>query len=239
MLRYQSAVAPGLHIAFTTVKQGNLALHVPDDHDAVLLRRHGLERELGLGGKHFTYMDQIHSADVVVLPGLPEHQDPATCDALVSAEGNEPLAVMVADCVPVVFAGSTRSGHLSAVAHAGRRGLLDGILANTVAAMRASGATEIEAWIGPAICGACYEVPQAMATESESLRPGIATTTRWGTPGLDLPAAAASELSSLGVRTTHSGVCTLEDESSFSYRRDPKTGRLAGLVWSANPQNTE
>lgn len=232
MLRYQSAVAPGLHIAFTSVEQGNLALHVPDDRDAVLLRRRGLEQDLGLGEASFTYMNQVHSADVVVLD---EPADPvltATCDALVSSSGVTPLAVMVADCLPVVFAAATATGRLSAVTHAGRRGLLDGILSNTVRGLRSAGATEIEAWIGPAICASCYEVPQSMAEESEVLRPGIGCTTRWSSPGLDLPGAARQELVSLGVQVTESGICTLEDESYFSYRRDPETGRLAGLIWA-------
>jgi copper oxidase (laccase) domain-containing protein len=109
---------------------------------------------------------------------------------------------------------------------------LDGILSNTVRGLRSAGATEIEAWIGPAICASCYEVPQSMAEESEVLRPGIGCTTRWSSPGLDLPGAARQELVSLGVQVTESGICTLEDESYFSYRRDPETGRLAGLIWA-------
>lgn len=232
MLRYQSAVAPSLRIAFTSMGQGNLALHVPDDRDAVLLRRHGLERDLGLGGSRFTYMDQVHSADVVSVDGPPDASNVPTCDALVSPNADQPLAVMVADCVPVVFAGTTASGTISAVAHAGRKGLLDGILANTVERMRLHGATGLEAWIGPSICGSCYEVPPRMAEESEALRPGITTATRWGTTGLDLPGEARRELELLGVSVTPSGICTLENEDYFSYRRDPGTGRLAGLVWS-------
>lgn len=232
MLRYQSALAPSLQIAFTSMEQGNLAFHVPDDRDAVLLRRRGLEQGLGLGGTRFTYMDQVHSADVVTVAGAPVPSNTATCDALVSPHALEPLAVMVADCVPVVFTGTSASGAISAVAHAGRRGLLDGILSNTVARMESHGATSLEAWIGPSICGSCYEVPQQMAEESESLRPGIACATRWGSTGLDLPGEACRELESLGVMVTESGVCTFENEDYFSYRQNPATGRLAGLVWS-------
>lgn len=232
MLRYQSALAPSLHIAFTSVDQGNLALHVPDRRDAVLLRRRGLERRLGLGEKRFAFMDQVHSADVVTVDGPPDPSDTATCDALVSPGSKQPLAVMVADCVPVVLAGLTGSGAISAVAHAGRRGLLDGILSNTVARMESLGATRLEAWIGPSICGSCYEIPEQMADASERQRPGIACGTRWGSTGLDLPGEARRELESLGVAVTASGVCTYENQRYFSYRRDPETGRLAGLVWS-------
>lgn len=231
MLRYQSAVAPALRIAFTSVDEGNLALHVRDDRDAVLLRRRDLERELGFSAAEFTYMNQVHSADVITLAASSDANEIHTGDALLSSDATAPLAVMVADCVPVVFAGATNSGVISAVAHAGRRGLLDGILSKTVAAMRENGAQSIEAWIGPAICGSCYEVPAHMAEESEALRPGIRSETRWGSPGLDLPRAACEELNDLNVTVTNSERCTLEDEQYFSYRRDPSTGRLAGLIW--------
>lgn len=233
MLRYQSVLAPGVHIAFTSTAEGNLAVHVPDDRDAVLLRRRDLERGLGLGEQRFSYMDQIHSATVLEVQGAPEDSAVPTCDGLVSAGAARPLAVMVADCVPVVLVGTSAQGPVSAVAHAGRRGLLDGILTETLQRMRAAGGEDFEAWIGPAICGSCYEVPADMAAEAEGLRPGIGTTTRRGTTGLDLPHAAAAELRDLGVAVTESRACTLEDENYFSYRRDPRTGRLAGLVWQA------
>ncbi|PQZ95870.1 copper oxidase [Arthrobacter sp. MYb227] len=232
MLRYQSLVAPALRIAFTSVDQGNLALHVLDDRDAVLLRRRDLERGLGLGTAEFTYMNQVHSADVITLAEHPSPKKIYTGDALLSPDASIPLAVMVADCVPVVFAGKTSAGPISAVAHAGRRGLLDGILSGTVTAMREHGAQSIEAWIGPSICGSCYEVPPAMAEESEKIRPGISCETRWGTPGLNLPEAARVELSALNVTVSDSNKCTMEDEKYFSYRQDPQTGRLAGLIWT-------
>lgn len=233
MLRYQSVLAPGVHIAFTSAAEGNLAFHVPDDRDAVLLRRRDLERSLGLGQERFSYMDQVHSATVLDVAGLPGESGNPPCDGLVSAGAGQPLAVMVADCVPVVLVGVSSRGPVSAVAHAGRRGLLDGILTEAVQRMREAGAEKFEAWIGPAICGNCYEVPGEMAAEAEAQRPGIISTTRQGTSGLDLPRAAASELRALGATVTESGVCTLEDKKYFSFRRDPRTGRLAGLVWQA------
>lgn len=231
MLRYQSMLAPSVHIAFTSVAEGNLAVHIPDDRDAVLLRRRDLEQDLGLGPKRFSYMDQIHSATVLEVAGGTGGTGIPTCDALFCRDAASPLAVMVADCVPVVFVGTGGHGALSAVAHAGRRGLLDGILGATAERLREAGARELEAWIGPAICGTCYEVPEAMAAEACGQRPGIGSRTRRGTAALDLPHAAATELRDLGVSVTESGICTLENEDYFSYRRDPGTGRLAGLVW--------
>ncbi|GAA5227408.1 polyphenol oxidase family protein [Paeniglutamicibacter antarcticus] len=231
MLRYESMLAPGVHIAFTSVAEGNLAIHVPDDREAVLLRRRDLERDLGLGQKRFRYMNQVHSATVLDAPDGTSEVSVPTCDALVSADAGQPLAVMVADCVPVVLAGTGANGTTSAVAHAGRRGLLDGILASTVERMRAAGANALEAWIGPAICARCYEVPRGMAQEAGQQRPGIVSKTRQGTTGLDLPGAAARELRDFGVTVTESGTCTLEQDEYFSYRRNPDTGRLAGLIW--------
>gem|GEM_PF-6584518 len=121
-------------------------------------------------------------------------------------------------------------GRVVAAVHAGRRGLLGGILSEAVAALRARTDGPIEALIGPAICGSCYEVPEQMASESESSMPGIRTRTSWGTPSLDLPAAAAASLSALGVRVVTDPRCTLEDQALFSYRRDSGCGRQALVI---------
>ncbi|GAA4369893.1 polyphenol oxidase family protein [Paeniglutamicibacter cryotolerans] len=235
MLRYYPARFPGVGVAFTTVDQGNLALHVGDDPEAVLMRRRELEASLGLDAQRFWYMDQIHStiildagADVLTASTASGHP---TADGLISPCGDGALAVMVADCLPVLFIASTASGTATAVAHAGRRGLLDGILPDAVERLRAAGGTDVHAWIGPSICGACYEVPRDMSAEAELQLPGITTSTRTGTPALNLPAAAAAQLRALGVRVEESGICTLEDKRFYSYRRDNSTGRLAGLLW--------
>ena len=114
------------------------------------------------------------------------------------------------------------------------RGLLDGVLPAVVEALRARGAQRISAQIGPCVCAQCYEVPEQMAEESEQSLPGIRTTTRWGTPGLDLPGAAARQLEQLGVQVEvvaeDSPRCTLENEGLSSHRRDPSSGRIAGIV---------
>lgn len=242
MLRFYSARFPGVGLAFTTVRQGNLALHVGDDAGAVTARRRALEAAIDLGGQRFWYMDQIHSTIILdagadVLPAPTPSGDP-TADGLISTTGAGALAVMVADCLPVLLVAATPTGTATAVAHAGRRGLLDGILPDAVARLRAAGGTEIHAWIGPSICGSCYEVPEQMAREAEEQLPGIMTETRSGTPALDLPAAAANQLRALAVTVELSGICTLEDERFYSYRRDNQTGRLAGLLWPLETQPT-
>ena len=98
--------------------------------------------------------------------------------------------------------------------------------------MRASGATVIRAWLGPSVCGSCYEVPAELRDEVAAVLPATWSTTSWGTPALDLPAGAAGQLDALGVPIEYRGPCTLENESLFSYRRDSRSGRFAGLVWT-------
>ncbi len=219
----------GLRIAFTDTSAGNLALHVGDDSAAVRSRRSALEARMGTAPASLRFMEQVHSAEVaVVVPG-PAEEVPVA-DALLSTDGSAPLAVMVADCLPVLFAGSGPHGVVTAAAHAGRRGLLDGILPNTVAAMRSAGAVRIQAWIGPGVCGRCYEVPAEMIAEASHL-PGAASQTSWGTPALDLPAAANLQLQGLNVSVETISGCTMEEPELFSHRRDAPTGRFAGLIW--------
>jgi hypothetical protein len=120
-----------------------------------------------------------------------------------------------------------------AAAHAGRPGLAAGVLQATVAAMVECGArpADVVAVIGPGVCGRCYEVPAEMRAEVGAIVPGSAATTRAGTPALDLPAGAEQILLAAGVGTVRrTDVCTIEDARFFSYRRDGRTGRFAGVV---------
>ena len=221
-------------MAFTDAAAGNLALHVGDDSAAVLRRRAVLEAAAGISPRRFQYMNQVHGSDVVMIDS---HAEAPTADALVSRRS--PLAVMVADCVPVVMVGepSGRSAGSEALpvlaaVHAGRPGVASGVVPAAVAKMRALGATAIRAWLGPSVCGRCYEVPAAMREEVSAAVPAARSETSWGTPGLDLPAGVRSQLAAEGVRIEYSGPCTLEDDALFSYRRDRQTGRFAGLVWT-------
>lgn len=238
MFWWQTQAGDGLAVAFTTTEAGNLALHVGDDPVQVLRRRRALEARMGVPDGALRFMNQVHSAVVASVAGASPvgtadaAADPLTADALVSPDGSVPLAVMVADCVPVVLAGRNRGGGMvTGVAHAGRRGLLDGILANTVQEMAAAGAQDLRAWIGPAVCGQCYEVPEAMQREAAAVLPEVRSTTRWGTPALDLPAGAQSQLEALGVDVVRVPGCTLESDDLYSHRRSSSAGRFAGLIW--------
>ena len=202
----------------------NLALHVGDDPDAVLRNRALFAERRGVGAEQVAWMDQVHGADVVVVDG-PQREVPQA-DALVTAAPGLLLAVLVADCVPVVLT----SERVVGVAHAGRRGAAAGVALTTVAAMRALGAQDIGAALGPAICGACYEVPAAMQAEVEAVLPGSACTTRAGTAGLDLRAGLTRQLVAAGVAVDASTTCTAEAPHLFSHRREGVTGRQAGYA---------
>lgn len=232
-------------MAFTDMDAGNLALHVGDDAGAVLRRRTRLECATGIAPRRFQYMNQVHGNEVSLVAesgtglesgagvefGTPGDVLPApTADALVSLGG--PLAVMVADCIPLVLVGSVASGPVLAAVHAGRPGLFSGVIPAAVGEMRAAGAANIRAWLGPSVCGSCYEVPAELRDEVSAVLPATWSTTSWGTPALDLPGGAASQLEALGIPIEYRGPCTLESDSLFSYRRDSRSGRFAGLVWT-------
>jgi YfiH family protein len=209
----------------------NLADHVGDDEGNVYANRKRLASELGLAEDKLAWMEQVHGRTATIVDGSEARAAEAT-DALVTATPGVALVVLVADCVPVLLA-DAEAGVVSAV-HAGRVGTRVGVVPAAVEAMREAGAEvgRIEALLGPAICGDCYEVPAAMAADVEKHVPGSACKTRKGTPGLDLRAGLWRQLADLGVGKI--GVdprCTNEDKTLFSYRRDGTTGRIAGITW--------
>ncbi|MBW0102610.1 peptidoglycan editing factor PgeF [Pseudonocardia sp. KRD291] len=210
----------------------NLSRGVGDDPDAVAGNRFRLVRELGLTGAVF--LQQVHGTAVAVVsqaprPTAPDHPD---ADAVVTTTPGLGVAVLAADCVPVLL-GDPAAGVVAA-AHAGRRGAADGVLDTTVAAMTELGARpeRIEVLLGPAVCGRCYEVPAAMRDEVEAVLPGSASRTRTGTAGLDLRAGLTRRLADLGVtRVGTDPRCTMEDPDLFSHRRDGRCGRQAAVTW--------
>lgn len=226
MFHWRAEILPGVSAAFTDSGAGNLALHVGDNPDAVRQRREQLETALGIAPRGLRFMNQVHGVAVVVMDRgsvTPE------ADAMVSRA--LPLAVMVADCIPVLLAGGSPDGPVLAAVHAGRPGVANGVIPAAVDSMKSLGASGIKAWLGPSICGGCYEVPPELRDEVAAAVPGTWSTTTWGTPALDLPAGARSQLEEAGVAVEYAGPCTLETDSLYSYRRDRGTGRFAGLVW--------
>jgi YfiH family protein len=220
----------------------NLGGATGDDPDAVAANRARHARTVGVPVQ---YMRQVHGATVQTVREVPVRDVPdldaapaaegvgvpSECDAMVTALPGRALAVLVADCVPVVFTSPVAVG----VAHAGRAGLAAGVVPATVAALGALGAApeEVRVVVGPSVCGRCYEVPAAMRAEVAALVPGTASVTRVGTPALDLRAGVAAQLRALGVTDVEvSERCTIEDPAFFSHRRDRgRTGRFAGVAW--------
>ena len=210
----------------------NLALHVGDDPQRVRGHRRRLEELLGLErGEHLAWMNQVHSSTVAAA----RTESVPTADALV-LDTRMPGApagccVLVADCVPLLLA--HRDGIMTAAVHAGRRGMLDGVVPATIDALRRAGAVPGDLWaaVGPSICGSCYEVPDHMRMLSAQREPACASRTSWGTPGLDVAAGVIAQLERAGVgHISAGGWCTYEDPRFYSFRREGTTGRLAGVV---------
>lgn len=151
-------------------------------------------------------------------------------DGLVTDVRGVGLLVRVADCVPVLLA-DPEHGVVGA-AHAGRNGLVAGVVPATVARMRDLGAERIVAWVGPSICGRCYEVPEELRREVAAAVPEAAAETSWGTPAVDVGAGVVAQLRTEDVEVVDASRCTREDEQLWSYRRDgDAAGRLGALVW--------
>jgi YfiH family protein len=176
----------------------------------------------------FVSMRQVHSAQVEVVRSL--DVTPPTCDALVTDTPGVALCVRVGDCVPLVLA-DVAAG-VVAVAHAGRIGVTVNVVAATVRTMSALGADRVEAWVGPHICGGCYEVPATMRVEVAGSEPAAYACTTWGTPAVDIGAAVVAQLVRSGCAPVNvSPVCTRESDDFFSYRRQGRaSGRQGGLV---------
>jgi purine-nucleoside/S-methyl-5'-thioadenosine phosphorylase / adenosine deaminase len=206
----------------------NLGLRSGGDADVVLANRLMLERALELPSPP-RWLRQVHGTTVAIEPGFDEPE----ADAAVTRAPGTTLAILTADCLPVVFAAD--DGSEVAAAHAGWRGLAAGVLEATVAAMQAS-PDRIVAWLGPAAGPQAYELGAevfAAFVEGDARCTDAFVATRPGHWRVDLSALARRRLATVGVtRVSGGGVCTISDPKRFySHRRDQQTGRMATLVW--------
>lgn len=239
-------LGPGVRAGFTGRAGGrsagdwaglDLALHVGDDPDHVAENRRDVA---GWAGGPVVFARQVHGVRCAVLsdaamPVLdPFRADLGEMDggydALVTARGPA-IGVLVADCVPVLLA-DPEAGVVAA-AHAGRPGLLAGILTSVLDGMQRAGARleRVRAALGPSAGPCCYEIPAQMQEDAALLLPATRAWTTWGTPSLDLRAGCSAVLEAAGVADVRRvGGCTIEDERFYSYRRSPVTGRFAGVV---------
>ena len=199
----------------------NLGDHVSDDAEDVQANRALLASKYGL----VQFMNQVHGSRIVIIESVTD--EAPTADALVTGIVGVTLAVMVADCIPLILT----SAEAVAAVHVGRRGLVNGVALKTVELMREMGAKKIRATLGPAICGRCYEVSQDVHDEVIALHPLATAQTASGTPALDLPKALKGALAAEGISEINDlQICTVESADHFSYRRDGQTGRQVGLV---------
>jgi polyphenol oxidase len=205
----------------------NLALEGDDDLDVCAANLRLVVDDFAPGAT-LVDMRQVHGKTVDVVEDRRTSARPEA-DALVSSQADTVLVVRVADCVPVLLA-DPDAGVIGAV-HAGRPGLAAGVAPAAVARMRALGAGEVSAWLGPRVCGACYEVPELMQAEVGALVPEAVSTTSWGTPALDIGAGVRAQLEALGVAVVDVATCTRESHDLYSHRRDgAAAGRFAGLI---------
>lgn len=188
-------------------------------------------------GARVARMHQVHGSSIAEVgagaqPTGAESVDHvvADVDGLVTTATDLALVVRAADCVPVVLADPVAG--VVGVAHAGRPGLVAGVVPALVGRMAGHGASHLHAWIGPAVCGGCYEVPAEMAAAVADAVPQARATTRWGTPAVDIVRGVRAQLAEAGVTRVHADArCTREDPTLHSYRRDgAASGRLAGIV---------
>ena len=209
----------------------NLGDHVGDDPVDVAGNRSRVAAELAVPEQNLVWMSQVHGTGVAIVDAAQEGPVPDV-DALVTATPGLVLCVLVADCVPVLLADPV-AGVVAAV-HAGREGFRKGVLPAALSAMASLGARarHVSALLGPAVCGACYEVPEQMQAEVARVAASAAVRTRAGTAGLDLRAGVEEVLRRAGIpEVVHDPRCTVEDPALFTHRRDGVTGRQAGLVW--------
>ncbi len=205
------------HGAFASL---NLGAHVGDDLELVAGNRALAAADFGPA----QYMNQVHGDRIAIIEEISE--EVPTADALVTGIPGIGLAVMVADCIPLLL----HSPEVVAAVHVGRKGLVNGVAVKTIELMQEMGASRISATIGPAICGTCYEVSEDIYSEVTSYFPLAASRTAQGTLSLDLPRALIAVLESLSIQVSNESICTVESDDHFSYRRDGVTGRQAGFI---------
>lgn len=204
----------------------NLGLHVGDDPGRVRASRQRLAAQVGVTPERLFVAAQVHGTRVLHVDD-PWGEVPEG-DALVTDRPGTALAVLVADCVPVLLTGPAAG--VVGVAHAGRRGMADGVVPAAVAALRDLGARAVSAVVGPSVCARCYEVPAALREEVAARAPVSASVSRTGTPAIDVAAGVLEQLAALEVAVELVPGCTAERPDLYSHRRDGVTGRFAGVA---------
>jgi len=241
LLDFEWKLPAGVRAAFTTRSGGassgewgslNLGAHVGDATDHVAENRRRVTRLLGMKAEP-AWLHQVHSTAICDLDHVKHRRLPVTADAAITSQSDYACVVMVADCLPVLFA--SKDGKKIAAAHAGWRGLAGGVLEHTVLALGVPNG-ELTAWLGPAISRDHFEVGDEVQEAFVAQDAGAAaafTPNARGKWQADLVALARRRLNALGVSDISGGEwCTFADPAKFfSHRRDGKGGRMAALIW--------
>jgi len=198
----------------------NFGDHVGDNPESVAKNRASLIARVG----PTLFMNQVHGDEFHFAQSSDEVIP--TCDALITTTSGVNLAVQVADCIPLLIHGD----NVVAAVHVGRKGLINNIALKVLAEMKRLGGKNFHAWIGPHICGKCYEVSQDVFEEVIAKYPASRSQTIQGTCALDLARSLEEILIQQGVSVKNSAVCTVESLDYFSYRRDGITGRTVGVI---------
>jgi polyphenol oxidase len=226
----------GVDWGFTSARGGssvgdfaglNLGGGVGDDPAMVESNRTWVASSLGIARDRLIFMNQRHGSDVAVVDG-PWDGQPPEADALVTTSTDVALAVLVADCTPVLMV--DRIAGVAAAVHVGRPGMMLDIVGHAVEAMTDLGARSISAAVGPSVCGRCYEVPEAMRAQAIKVSPVAAAISWQGTPAIDIAAGVVDQLRARSVAVQWISGCSRESQDLFSYRRHHRTGRFAGVV---------
>lgn len=215
---------------------GRVRVAFTNRHGADLAGAVGLARlaeVLGMLVEDVVVMQQVHGRAVALVDRATPRAPMPVADALVTSTPGLALLARAADCVPVALADPAVG--IAAVVHSGREGTAAGVAPATVEVMRARGAGALEAWIGPRVCGSCYEVPAELRAEVAAVEPATWSTTRTGTPALDLAAGVRAQLLRAGVGVHElpddAPACTMESPDLFSHRRQGAgSGRQGVLV---------
>lgn len=213
---------------FTDENDGNLAFHVEDNEINVIKNRKNLALKLGYNYEDLIYMNQIHSANIIVVDeNSPKLVD--NCDSIITRSKNLPLMVMVADCIPILMF-DDKKGIIAAI-HAGRNSTFLEIAKKTAEVFIekfSSNPEDINVVFGASIQKCCYEVSEDLSKIVENSFGKEFVENNY----IDLQGINKKQLNDLGIKNIEiSNICTkCGDKPYFSYRKDKKTGRFAGII---------
>ncbi|WP_419418531.1 peptidoglycan editing factor PgeF [Legionella sp. D16C41] len=227
--------APLNIFAFTTTRvdgfsegpynSNNLGFHVGDNPKHVAQNREMLSANLPAEPE---WIEQTHSTNCIVIEDTAERN----ADAAITRSPDRVLAILTADCLPILLC--NRQGTEVAAIHAGWRGLVNGIIEKTSLQIKSNKA-DLLAWIGPSICGSCYEVGDDVYEQYKNNYPFSTNffkshQQKWLA---NMPELAEQILREIGVSEVYqSNLCTYEHKNHlYSYRREGQTGRIATLIW--------